>query len=251
LPLAEIIAAGGLAAEEARAALKLLCLRGTVLYDIARAVYRPRALLPQALDVAELRYGSPREARAHRLLGDGSPGQGEVKLLKVHEIAGEGTVSIEIHGEVLDREARRTYATHFTVDNEGRVKDAACTCPLFRRSGLREGPCEHLLALRLAQARRRAEEEALRQTPEGQKLIRAETRTLIRRESEGQESVYRVSLDARVVRLVWGQRANPTERQQRLWFDSDREARAAYFARLSDLAKEGFIDAGSMADIMA
>jgi hypothetical protein len=213
-------------------------------------VYRPRALLPQALDVAELRYGSPREARAHRLLGDGSPGQGEVKLLKVHEIAGEGPgapAAIEIHGEVADKEARRTYATHFTVDVEGRVKDAACSCPLFRRSGLREGPCEHLLALRIAHARRRAEEEALRQTPEGRKLIRAETRTLIRRESEGQETVYRVSLDARAVRLVWGLRTDPAPRQQRLWFDSDKDAQKAYFSRLNDLATDGFIDAGSMA----
>lgn len=252
LPLGEIVAATGLAAEEARGVLKLLCLRGSALYDIARGVYRPRALLPQGqtLDVAELRYGSPREARAHRLLGDGSPGKGEVKLQKVHEIAGEGTLAIEIHGEVTDKEARRTYATHFTIDGiggEGRIKDAACTCPLFRRSGLREGPCEHLLALRLFYARRRAEEEALRQTPEGQKLIRAETRTLIRRESEGQETVYRVSLDARLVRLVWGLRASPAQRQQRLWFDSDDKAREAYFSRLRSLAKEGFIDAGSVA----
>ena len=49
------------------------------------------------------------------------------------------------------------------------------------------------------------------------------------------------------MRLVWGLRASPTERQQRLWFDSDQQARQAYFARLSDLAKEGFIDAGTMA----
>ena len=40
----------------------------------------------------------------------------------------------------------------------------------------------------------------LRQTPEGRKLIRAETRTLIRRDAEGKETVYRVSLDAR---LAW------------------------------------------------
>ena len=33
--------------------------------------------------------------RAHRLLGDGSAGTGEVKVTKVHEIAGEGT---EIQG---------------------------------------------------------------------------------------------------------------------------------------------------------
>lgn len=252
LSLNDLSAAASLSAEETRGVLKLLCLRGTVLYDIARGVYRPRSLLPQGqlLDVAELRYGNPREARAHRLLGDGSPGKGEVKLQKIHEIAGEGTLAVEIHGEIADKEARRTYATHFTidgVDSEGRVKDAACTCPLFRRSGLREGPCEHLLALRLAYARRRAEEERLRQTPEGRKLIRAETRTLIRRESEGQETVYRVSLDARVVRLIWGLRTSTAQRQQRLWFDSDEKAREAYFNRLSSLAKEGFIDAGSAA----
>jgi hypothetical protein len=262
---AEIGAETGLNSDEARAALKLMCLRGTLLYDIARGVYRPRALLPQAqpLDVAELRYGSPREARAHRLLGDGGPGQGVVKLVKVHEIAGDGGVAaaaVEIHGEITDKEARRTYATHFTVDSEGRVKDAACTCPQFRRSALREGPCEHLLALRLLHSRRRAEQESLRQTPEGQKLIRAETRTLVRRGDPsgaplagqpandiGVETVYRVSLDARSVRLVWGPRTSPSPRQQLTWFDTDEEARRAYFRRLQELQSEGFIDAGSLA----
>ena len=61
----------------------------------------------------------------------------------------------------------------------------------------------------------------------------------------GAEQVYRVSLDDRVVKLVWGPRvATPTSgRQQRLWFDSDHEAREAYFQRLESLAQEGFIDA--------
>lgn len=271
---AELAAATAASAEEVRGAMKLLCLRGAAIYDVARGLYRLRPLLAQPIDAAELRYGSPREARAHRLLGDGSPGQGEVKLTKIHEIAGEG---VEIHGEVNDLEARRKYATRFTLDSEGRIKDAACACPHFRRSALREGPCEHLLALRLAHTRRRAEEEALRQTPEGRKLIRAETRTLVRRDSEGQETVFRVSLDHRAVRLVWSQRgsgqdarqgtdagadagagdlaAAPTpaplaqpgkgERQQRMWFDSDREAREAYFRRLDALAADGFIDAGA------
>jgi hypothetical protein len=185
-----------------------------------------------------------------------------VKLLKVHEIAGDGAgaqPAVELHGEIVDKEARRTYATHFTVDSEGRVKDAACTCPLFRRSALREGPCEHLLALRLLHARRRAEQEALRQTPEGQKLIRAETRTLVRRAElvaepgrpqgaeQGQETVYRVSLDARSVRQVFGPRTSATPRQQLTWFDTDEEARKAYFSRLAELQSEGFIDAGSLA----
>ena len=247
-------AAGG-AADEVRGALKLLALRGKVLFDVAGGTYRPRQLLAEPLDIEDIRYGSSAEARAHRLLSGGAAG--EVKLTKLHEIVGEG---VEIHGEITDREARRSYATRYTLDTEGRVKEASCTCPHFRRSGLREGPCEHLLALRVLSARRRAEEEALRQTPEGRKLIRAETRTLLRREPprpseygqhgqpggpDGQEVVYRVSLDQRAVRLVWGPRSGP-QRQQRLWFDSDREAREAYFSRLEQLAAEGFIDAGSL-----
>jgi hypothetical protein len=231
------------AAEEVRGALKLLALRGKVLFDVAGGTYRPRQLLAEPLDIEDIRYGSTAEARAHRLLSGGTAG--EVRLTKLHEIVGEG---VEIHGEITDREARRSYVTRYTLDTEGRVKEASCTCPHFRRSGLREGPCEHLLALRVLTARRRAEEEALRQTPEGRKLIRAETRTLLRRELPehgGQEVVYRVSLDQRAVRLAWGPRTGP-QRQQRLWFDSDREAREAYFSRLEQLAAEGFIDAGSL-----
>jgi hypothetical protein len=263
LPLSEIVKGTGKPepVEKVRAALKLLCLRGSLLYDLGRGVYRPRDLLPGPIDESVIRYGSEREAQAHRLLGDGQKGQGEIKLTKIHEIVGEG---IEIRGEVTDREARRSYLVSFLLDLEGRARDGSCGCPTFRRSGMREGPCEHLLALRLSYGRRRAQEEAQRQTPEGRKLIRAETRTLSRREPSGAETVYRVSLDDRLVRLVWGAPANNSDnnnhdgdgavvgavvfgqgepRQQRLWFDSDREARDAYFQRLESLSKEGFIDA--------
>jgi uncharacterized Zn finger protein len=128
------------------------------------------------------------------------------------------------------------------MDLEGRVAEASCTCPTYRRSGLREGPCEHMIALRLAYARKRAEEDALRQTAEGRQLIRAETRTYVRREDSGLETVYRVSLDDRVVYVQWGLRTG-SARHQRIWFDTDREARDAYFRRLEELATEGFVDA--------
>jgi predicted nucleic acid-binding Zn finger protein len=193
------------------------------------------------VDEAVIRFGSEREARAHRLLGDGGPGAGEVKVTKVHEVVGEGT---RIHGEVVDREAVRSFFPVFTLDLEGRVREASCGCPHFRRSGVREGPCEHMMALRLAYARQRAEEEALRQTPEGRQQIRAETRSYVRREATGQEQVYRVSLDGKVVAVEWGPRLGEA-RHQKLWFDSDAEARAAYFARLEHLASEGYIDAAS------
>jgi hypothetical protein len=234
-----LVTGAGAQKDAVRAALQLECLRGRILYDIARGTYRPRELMPTPVDEAVIRFGSEREARAHRLLGDGGPGAGEVKLTKVHEVVGEGT---RIHGEVVDREAVRSFFPSFLMDLEGRVREASCGCPHFRRSGVREGPCEHMIALRLAYARRRAEEEALRNTPEGRKLIRAETRSYVRREASGQEQVYRVSLDGKVVAVEWGPRLGEP-RRQRLWFDSDAEARAAYFARLESLAAEGFIDA--------
>ncbi|SEU21681.1 SWIM zinc finger family protein [Stigmatella erecta] len=236
-----LAAQAGAPKDAVRAALQLECLRGRILYDIAQETYRPRELMPTPVDEATLRYGNEREARAHRLLGDGGPGAGEVKVTKVHEVVGEGT---RIQGEVVDREAVRSFFPSFTLDLEGRVKEASCGCPHFRRSGLREGPCEHMLALRLAQTRQRAEQEALRQTPEGRQRITAETRAYVRREPSGQEQVYRVSLDGKVVAVEWGPRQGAS-RQQKLWFDTDAEARTAYFSRLEALAAEGYIDAAA------
>lgn len=259
--LADLAEAAGAAPETARAAMQLECLRGRALFDVARGVYRPRELFAEPVDEERIRFGSPREAKAHRLLGAagltvgaapgeaglrsptlGSPGTGEVRLTKIHEIVGEG---VEIHGEISDREARRDFPPRFTMDLEGRVSDASCTCPTFRRSALREGPCEHMIALRLAYARKRVEEDALRQTAEGRKLIRAETRTYVRRDVAGAETVYRVSLDDRVVYMQWGARA-AAPRHQRIWFDTDREARDAYFQRLEELTSEGFVDADGL-----
>ena len=45
-------------------------------------------------------------------------------------------------------------------DDDGRVKSAECTCTFFRKHKLKEGPCAHLIALRVAQAQ---EEERRRQ----------------------------------------------------------------------------------------
>lgn len=224
--------------KEVRAALQLECLKGRTVFDLVKGEFRPRQLLDTAIDVAAIRFGGEREKLAHRLLGDGTTSA--VRLTKVHDLGSEGT---ELSGEVEDVEARRTFLPSFTLDNEGRVRGASCTCLHFKRSGTREGPCEHLLALRIFHQRRQLHDEALRMTPEGRALIRAETRTFVRRQT-GKEMVYRVSLDDKLVRVLWGPRSEEP-RQQRTWFDSDAQAREAYFSRLDGLAKDGFIDADS------
>ncbi len=246
LPLTELQGVLGASREELRVALQREALRGRVLFDVARQVFRPRALLPQAVPDEAIRYGTPREEKAHRLLGDGTKGStpsGEVSVTKVHEIAGEG---VEIHGEVTDKEAKRSYSPRFSMDLEGRVSDAWCNCATFQRTGVREGPCEHMIALRLAYGRKLAEAEAMRQTPEGRRTIRAETRTLVRRDASGSESVFRVSLDDKVVAVQWGARTGQP-RHQRLWFDTDAQARESYFARLESLSHEGYVDTDAAA----
>jgi|APLak6261679142_1056127.scaffolds.fasta_scaffold00010_67 hypothetical protein len=232
----ELVKALGAPAKDVRAALQLECLKGRTVFDLVKGQYRPRQLLDTPIDVSLIRYGGEREKLAHRLL----EGAGAVKLTRVHDLGSEGT---ELTGEVQDTEARRSFTPSFTLDSEGRVRGASCTCLHFKRAGVREGPCEHLLALRIFHQRRQLHDEALRLTPEGRALIRAETRTFVRRET-GQELVYRVSLDDKLVRVLWGAR-NEEPRQQRTWFDSDAQARDAYFARLDALTQDGFIDADS------
>jgi hypothetical protein len=108
-----------------------------------------------------------------------------------------------------------------------------------------------MIALRVRFQREQAEAERLRATPEGRKLVHAETRTFMRREASGQQTTYRVSLDDKVVRIE-RQTASPGQplgdaRHQRLWFDTDKQARDAYFARLDDLENDGFIDTDATA----
>jgi hypothetical protein len=239
LALEALARLAGQTPEEARRSLQRACLDGQVLFDVGRGVYRPRRLLASPIDPARIRYGSAREAAAHRLLG----GDGETAVTKVHTIAGEGQ---EISGEVKDKHARRAFAPRFTVDLEGQVRDAWCNCPTYQRSAMREGPCEHMIALFVAHKRALSEAERLRRTPEGRRLVHAETRTFVRREAGGGQVEVRLSLDDRVVRVE--RKEAPAGqplgdgRHQRLWFDTDAEARAAYFARLDELAGKGFID---------
>lgn len=226
----------GRAREEVRRALVRQMQRGMLLCDFAQGLFVHRPLLGEPLDARKLTYRDAREEGAHRLLST----EGQVRLTKVHDLGAEG---VRIEGEVEDREARRTYRASFTLDREGRTVDATCSSPEFRRSGLKEGPTVPMIALRLLYARQQAELERLRGTPEGRALIRAETRTLLRREGE-RASLARVTLDERQVVLRFGK--DPERlRMQRLFFGSADDARAAYFRLLEDHARRGFLDSSA------
>jgi hypothetical protein len=180
-----------------------------------------------------LRFRDAREAAAHRLLAE----PGAVTLTKVHDQGYEGR---SIEGQIVDARAHRTFYPSMTIDSEGRTSVASCTCSAFRRAGVKEGPCEHMIALRVAYAREQARLEAARETAEGRALITAETRVLMKRTQMGAET-YRLSLDGRTVTARYG-RGDPL-RMQRLRFDSASDARTAYFERLEQLSQKGYLDA--------
>lgn len=232
--LDELAQATGRGRGEVREAVLLHMQRGLVVHDLATERFVHRALLAEPLDADALRYRDAREEHAHRLLE--VPGQ--VRLTHVHDLGAEG---VRIEGEVEDRQAHRTYKTSFTIDREGRTVDAACTSPQFRRAGLREGPTVPMIALRLLYARQQAELERARETEEGRRQIRAETRTLLKRSERG-ATLYRVSLRDRQVTVRWGDHPDRL-RMQRLLFPTIDDARDEYFRRLGVYASQGFIDA--------
>lgn len=234
--MAELSEATGRTSTDLRPALLHHIQRGLVLHDIARARFVLRPLLATPPDPEALRFRDAREGEAHRLLAT----KNAVRLTRVHDLGSEGT---KIEGEVDDPQAHRSYKTSFTLDREGRTVDASCTSPQFRRSGLREGPTVPMIALRLLYARQRAELERARNTEEGRRLIRAETRTFVRRDTTGSQT-FRVSLDHRQVTVRWGPHPDRM-RMQRLLFASPEEASTEYFGRLEKLTRKGFIDASA------
>jgi len=202
-------------------------------HDLATGELFARPLTRAPVAPSALQFRDAREAAAHRLLAE----PGAVTLSKVHDQGAEGR---SIEGQIVDARAHRTFYPALTIDQESRTSAASCTCSAFRRAGIKEGPCEHLIALRVRYAREQARLEAARNTPEGRALITAETRVLMRRTVRGAET-YRLSLDGRSVTARFG-RGEPL-RMQRLRFDSPSDARTAYFERLEQLAQKGYLDA--------
>lgn len=207
------------------------CQQGKLMYDLATDTYRYRPLTPTPLDLARLEFRSPKERVAHDLLVR----RGAVKIATENRIAGTG---LELTGKVTVAEDKREYRPQMLLGDEGQVSRAECTCPTFRKQGLKAGPCVHLVALRLALA----EQEATRgQGDDPRQTVTVETRTYSKRNAAG-EDVVQVSLERQRLKIRWG-RAGASMRKQLFKYNSVDEARIAYFARIGALDADGYIDA--------
>jgi SWIM zinc finger len=231
-PAPAIASATGLDAARVTEALQVGCQQGLFMFDVARDVYRYRPLTSAPLDPSRFEFRNERERRAHDLCAE----KGAVQIVTENRIH---DVGLELVGKAAVTADKREYRPELLLDDDGRVKKAACTCAFFRKHQLKEGPCEHLVALRLTAAREEAARRAQRGA--GRSGVVIETRTYTKRSAKG-EDVYQVALDRQRLKVRWGPRGQP-QRVQSLSFNSVGEAQAAYFARVDDLERRGFLDA--------
>ncbi len=140
--LSAIAAATGASEESLVPALHQLAKQGQLIYDHADQVYRYRQVMHAALSEA--------------LIGPEHP-----------ELV-EGRAMAKAHAVTIDRDERLSDGRRAIVgkakgtscegifDEDLAIKKAKCSCSYFYKSGLRAGPCRHLIALRMVVSSRGA-----------------------------------------------------------------------------------------------
>jgi len=103
--------------------------------DLGAGVYRFRQIMPQILGEAEIGPENA-ELAASRTLIDRNR-----VVLERREILPSGT-------KFFSGKAEST-PVEILMDGEDRIKRGKCLCGHFKTFGLRNGPCRHMLALRM------------------------------------------------------------------------------------------------------
>lgn len=147
----------GLGVEKVRSTLSYLCQTGRVMFDLGTGVYRLRELFAtpftprEAVQTARGVGGAldPVEKAGQKIFASGGV------LLTARRPVADG---FKLSGSVKGTDGARVRPVlHIGID--GRVIDASCSCAAFTKHGLTKGPCEHMLALRLAHIARLEEED--------------------------------------------------------------------------------------------
>ncbi|PTM58418.1 hypothetical protein [Desmospora activa] len=129
----------GMETDVAVAALRQLCSAGRVMFDLETGKYRLRELTREPLPLEQLQYANPREEKANRLLQEG-----RVSLDSRLTLSDGG---VDLEGKVEGRS--RTFQPSLSLDRDGRMVRARCSCWFYKQNRLMQGPCEHIMALLL------------------------------------------------------------------------------------------------------
>lgn len=136
----------GLSTLVVNSAMTLYTQAGRVIYDLTQGVYRLRELAREPLPLDLLRFASPLEEQA-------------TKLLAVRGLSKERTESQPGGGVRLFARAKdgdRNYDVSLRLDADQRIAEGSCQCNHYNQNRLRLGPCAHMLALRMSQSQKAA-----------------------------------------------------------------------------------------------
>lgn len=221
----------GFKSKELFKSLQTACQQGLVMYDSASELYRLRPITNEELDLKKLEFRNKNERIAHDFMA----AKGSVAIEKEDRIFGTG---VEITGNVEVKEDKRDYTPIILFDEEGFIKKASCTCTFYKKQGLKQGPCPHLIALHLLF---NEYSEQKRSNSKIRSKISVETKTYSKRSVQG-EMIYQVTLNNKRLKVRWGLNYGKM-RLQNFQFNSVSDAREAYFERLSNLHGQGYLDA--------
>jgi hypothetical protein len=157
----QVAQAAGLGLEKARSALSFLCQVGRAMYDLFGGVYRHRDLFLEPFSAQEaaaaVKPAAPASASPQEAAARAIAEAGDVRIIARRPVATGYKLSGSARGDAGPRVRPMLH-----VDHEGRIIEGSCTCKFFKTHQLTRGPCEHILALRLAHmARLETEDEAV------------------------------------------------------------------------------------------
>jgi hypothetical protein len=112
---------------------------GKAIYDLNKQVYRVRELSREPLPIEQLRFANDREAAAQQFI--------EQKAVSINSVAIDTHNTLQLAGTV--KQQGQTYEPTASIDSDERLVAAQCTCNWHRQNKLFQGPCEHILALRI------------------------------------------------------------------------------------------------------
>jgi hypothetical protein len=152
----QVAQAAGLGVEKARSALSFLCQVGRAMFDLAGGVYRHRDLFLAPFSAQEAAEAvkppdptDPKDAAARSIVA-----ADDVRIIARRPVSTGFKLSGSARGDEGPRVRPMLHA-----DREGRIIEGSCTCRYYRKHQLTRGPCEHILALRLAHMSRLEKED--------------------------------------------------------------------------------------------
>lgn len=155
---ADVSAQVGLGIDETRSALSTLSQLGRATYDLNTSCWRHRDLFFDNFSIAEAKKATSLSLEEQTPLAKAARSIFESDNVRIIARRPVPT-GYKLSGSALGTKSDRC-RPQLHVDGAGQIIEGSCTCTHFREHQMTKGPCEHLLALRLAHMSKLESEQA-------------------------------------------------------------------------------------------